>query len=275
MIGGLALLTLNDAVAKWLSTGYPVGEIIALRSILIVLPLGTTLWLRGGLGALRPARFRNQLLRSICFLASTFSVVTALSLMPLADVTAITFASPLFIVALAGPLLGERVGLKRWIAACIGFLGVLIIARPTPNTFQWAALFAMGAAVGSTARDMVTRRISAVESSNLITFYSMVAASIAGLLTVFVSSWHRPTGYDILLFAILAVLNGGAHFMMIEAYRQAEASIVAPFRYTALVWAILFGYIVWQDVPDAWLLSGSALVIGSGLYLFRHETRKS
>lgn len=188
MIGGLALLTLNDAVAKWLSTSYPVGEIIALRSLLIVVVLGTVLRLRGGLVALKPTRFRNQFLRGICFLASTFSIVTALSLMPIADATAITFASPLFIVALAGPLLGERVGLKRWIVTIIGFLGVLIIAKPTPNTFQWAALVALAAAVGSTARDMVTRHISAVEPSNLITFYSMVMATIAGFLTMFAST---------------------------------------------------------------------------------------
>ncbi len=275
MIGGLALLTLNDAVAKWLSTRYPVGEIIALRSLLIVVVLGLALWLRGGPGALKPARFRNQFLRGLCFLASTFSIVSALSLMTIADATAITFASPLFIVALAGPLLGEHVGLKRWIVTIIGFLGVLIIAKPTPSTFQWAAFLALAAAVGSTARDMVTRHISAVESSNLITFYSMVMAMIAGFLTAFISPWHLPTGVDLWLFILLATLNGGAHFMMIESYRQAEASIVAPFRYSALVWAILFGYLMWQDIPDAWLITGSALMIGSGLYLFRHETRQS
>lgn len=275
MIGGLALLTLNDAVAKWLSTGYPVGEIIALRSLLIVVPLGLALWLHGGLSALKPTRFRNQFLRGACFLASSFFVVTALSLMPIADFTAITFASPLFIVALAGPLLGERVGLKRWVVTIIGFLGVLIIAKPTPSAFQWAALVALAAAVGGTARDMVTRHISAVEPSNLITLYSMVMATIAGFFTMLVSPWRWPTGADFWLLVLLAALNGGAHFMMIESYRQAEASIVAPFRYTALVWAILFGYLMWGDIPDVWLLAGSALVIGSGLYLFRHETRKS
>ncbi|ETX02572.1 MAG: hypothetical protein ETSY2_35280 [Candidatus Entotheonella gemina] len=274
MIGGLALLTLNDAVAKWLSTRYPVGEIIALRSLFIVITLGSGLGLSGGVKALKPARYWNQFLRGLCFLASSFAIVTALSLMPIADVTAITFASPLLIVALAGPLLGERVGLKRWVVAIIGFVGVLIIAKPTPSAFQWGALAALAAAVGSTARDMVTRYISAVESSNLTTFYSMVMGTAAGFLTAFVSPWHWPTGLDFWLFVLLGALNGGAHFMMIESYRLAEASIVAPFRYTALVWAILFGYVMWGDMPDVWLIAGSALVIGSGWYLFRHETRQ-
>lgn len=273
MISGLALLTLNDAVAKWLSTDYSVGQIIALRSLLIVLALGLGIGLRGGTAALKPVRWRNQFWRGLCFLVSTFSIITALSLMTIADATAITFISPLFIVALSGPLLGERVGLKRWIVTIIGFLGVLIIAKPTPSTFQWAAFVALAAAVGSTARDMVTRHISAVESSNLTTFYSMVMAAMAGLLTMFFSPWQWPTGADLWLFVLLAALNGGAHILMIESYRRAEASIVAPFRYSALVWAILFGYLMWGDIPDWWLITGSALVIGSGLYLFRHETR--
>ncbi|WP_089721939.1 DMT family transporter, partial [Candidatus Entotheonella palauensis] len=224
MIGGLALLTLNDAVAKWLSPRYPVGEIIALRSLFIVITLGIGLGGRGGLKALKPTRYWNQFLRGLCFLVSSFAIVTALSLMPIADATAITFASPLFIVALAGPLLGERVGLNRWVAAIIGFVGVLIIAKPTPNAFQWGALAALAAAVGSTARDMVTRHISAVESSNVTTFYSMVMGTAAGLLTAWVSPWSWPTGSDFWLFILLGVLNGGAHLMMIESYRRAEAS---------------------------------------------------
>ena len=275
MIGGLALLTLNDAVAKWLSTSYPIGEIIALRSLWAVVILGAILWLRGGPSAFKPTRFRNQFMRGGCFIASSFLIITALSLLPLADVTAILFVSPLFIVALAGPLLGERVGLKRWMAAIIGFLGVLIIAKPTPGAFQWAACVAVAAAAASASRDIVTRRISAVEPSDLVTFYSMVIAGVAGSLTVLMSSWRWPTGFDFWIFVLLAALNGGAHFMMIESYRRAEASVVAPFRYTSLVWAILFGYVLWGDTPDMWLIAGSALVIGSGLYLFRHETRRA
>ena len=270
MVGGLALLTLNDAVAKWLSATYPVGQIVALRSGFIVLALGLFFLMRGGLAALKPVRFRHQALRGACFIASTFSVVLALSLLPLADVVAFTFASPLFIVALAGPLLGEHVVWRRWVAVLVGFAGVLIMARPTPNTFQWAVCVALAAALFSALRDLVTRRISAVESSNLIVWYSMLAAVIAGLLSIAVMPWRLPNAVDIGLFAVNAALNGGAHFMMIESYRRAEASIVAPFRYTALLWGILFGFLLWGDVPGVWLLAGAIVVALSGLYLFYH-----
>jgi drug/metabolite transporter (DMT)-like permease len=268
MIGGQALLTLNDTLAKWLSATYPVGEIVALRSGFIVLALGLFLFSRGGLAALKPVRFRNQALRSTCFITSTFSVVTALSLLPLADVVAFTFASPLFIVALAGPLLGEHVVWRRWVAVLLGFAGVLVMARPTPNAFQWAVCIALAATLFSALRDLVTRRISAVESSNLIVWYSMLAAVIAGLLSIAVMPWRLPGLADTGLFAVNAALNGGAHFMMIESYRRAEASIVAPFRYSALLWGISFGFLVWGDVPGVWLLAGAVVVAGSGLYLF-------
>lgn len=268
MIGGLALLTLNDALAKWLSATYPVGEIVALRSGFIVLALGLFLFWRGGPAALKPVRFRHQALRSACFIASTFAIVTALSRLPLADVVAFTFASPLFIVALAGPLLGEYVVWRRWLAVLVGFAGVLVMARPTPNAFQWAACIALTAALFSALRDLVTRHISAVESSNLIVWYSMLAAVTAGLLSILVMPWRLPSLTDTGLFAINAAFNGGAHFMMIEAYRRAEASVVAPFRYTALLWGILFGFLLWGDMPGVWLLAGAMLVMGSGLYLF-------
>ena len=120
---------------------------------------------------------------------------------------------------------------------------------------------------------MVTRRISAEESSDLILFYSTVAVMTVGALAAFVYPWRMPDAEDWALFALLGVLNGGAHYMMIEAHRWAEASVIAPFRYTALVWAFILGYFLWDDVPDAWLLSGSDLVVASGLYILHRETR--
>ncbi len=272
MIGGLALLTLNDAMAKLLSSRYPVGEIIALRSCFVVIPLGLTIALRQGLGGLMPTSFKSQALRGLCFIASTFLIVLTLSLMPLADAVAFTFASPLFIVGLAGPLLGERVGWQRWLAVLVGFAGVIIMSRPTASAFQWTALIALAAALASATRDVVTRGISAYESSNLIMLYSMIAAGLVGFLSALIVPWSFPSTADIGLLAITAALNGGAHFMMIDAYRRAEASVLAPFRYTALVWAVIFGFVIWGDVPDGWLLAGCAVVVLSGLYIFYSPT---
>ena len=273
MLGGLLLLIINDATAKWLTDSYPVPQIISLRGITILLPLVIILYFRGGFAAFKPYRIRNQALRALCFVGSTFFIITALSMMPLADAVAFTFTGPLIIAALAPFLLSEHVGWRRWSTIIVGFAGVVVIARPTPDAFQWPALVALGAAFWSALRDMVTRRISAEESSDLILFYSTVAVMTVGALAAFVYPWRMPDAEDWALFALLGVLNGGAHYMMIEAHRWAEASVIAPFRYTALVWAFILGYFLWDDVPDAWLLSGSALVVASGLYILHRETR--
>ena len=193
--------------------------------------------------------------------------------MPLADAIAFTFSGPLIVAALAPFLLGERVGWRRWSAILVGFAGVIIMARPTPNAFQWIALIAFGAAFWGALRDMVTRRISTEESSDLILYYSTAAVMIIGGLAAFFYPWRMPGTADLALFALLGVLNGGAHYMMIEAHRWAEASIIAPFRYTALVWALILGFVIWDDVPDVWLLCGASLVVGSGLYILHRETR--
>lgn len=147
------------------------------------------------------------------------------------------------------------------------------MARPTPDAFQWAAFIALGAAFSGAMRDMVTRRISAVESSDLILFYSTIAVMVVGAFGAFFFPWRMPDAADFGLFALLGVLNGGAHYLMIEAHRWGEASVIAPFRYSALVWALLLGFFIWGDLPDIWLLCGSALVVCSGLYILHRETQ--
>ena len=122
-------------------------------------------------------------------------------------------------------------------------------------------------------RDMVTRRISAEESSDLILFYSTLAVMTVGALAAFFFPWRMPDIMDWSLFALLGILNGAAHYMIIEAHRWAQASVIAPFRYTVLVWACALGFVIWGDVPDIWLLGGAALVVGSGLYILHRETR--
>ena len=273
MVGGLFLLTLNDAAAKWLTEGYPVPQIISLRGIFILLPLAVVLLLRGGLRAFKPTRIRNQAIRALCFIGSTFFIITALSLMPLADAIAFTFTGPLIVAALAPFVLGEQVGWRRWCAILVGFAGVIVMARPTPDAFQWAAFVALGAAFFGAMRDMVTRRISAEESSDLILFYSTLAVMTVGALAAFFFPWRMPDITDWSLFALLGILNGAAHYMIIEAHRWAQASVIAPFRYTVLVWACVLGFVIWGDVPDIWLLGGAALVVASGLYILHRETR--
>ena len=271
MLAGFFVLALNDATGKWLTGDYPVPQVISLRSMFIVFPLAILIYLRGGFQAFKPMRWRNHFLRSFCFIGSTFFIITAFSLMPLADAIAFTFAGPLIVAALAPIILGETVDLRRWFAIIIGFIGIVFMIQPSSEAFHWMAFIALGAAFWGAMRDMVTRRISSQEPSDLILFYSTLAVILVGILGAFFFPWKFPDAKGLVLFALAGILNGLAHYMMIEAHRWAEASILAPFRYSGLIWAVILGFIIWGDIPNTWLLFGSALVIASGLYILKRE----
>lgn len=272
MAAGFALLTLNDAVLKWLTASYPTGEIVFMRSIFVMMLVAILAWRLGGLKTLRVVNLRGQLIRAGLMTMATLLFVTSLRLMPLADAIAIAFAAPLFVTALARPLLGEHVGWRRWAAVLVGFGGVLIMFRPTGEAMRLVALIPLGVALASALKDIITRQITATESSIAILFITTLALGAAGLVTV-VGGWRAITPFDLGLFAVGGFLLGGAQYLTIEAFRYAEAAVVAPFEYTAVLWAMLYGYLIWGDVPDRWIVSGSVLVIGSGLYILHRETR--
>ena len=269
----LFLLTVSDAMTKTLGAKFDVTQILCLRAVFMMVPIAVMTTRTGGLESLRVNRARGILLRVILFLLTTVLIATSMILLPLADAAATLFAGPLFITALAPWLLGETVGWRRWAAVIVGFVGVLIMLRPTPETIQPLALIAVAAALSSAFRDVITRKISATETTNAIMFWSTLALFIAGgARAIFV--WVQPTLMDMVLFALSGLLIGGAHYMMIESYRAAEASLVSPFKYTAILGAVALGYYFWGDTPDAFILSGSVLVIGSGLYILFRETKR-
>ena len=273
MLAGSALLTVNDAVLKWLSADFPVGQMLFMRGIFVFLPIGFLVWRAGGLRALRVGDAGGHMLRAALVVCGTFLFITGLSYLPLADAIAITFAGPLFITALAPALLGEHVGWRRWSAVLIGFLGVLVMVRPTGAAIQWAALFPLVASLTGALRDIVTRRIAMGETSVSLLVTTTSAVVLGGLATAPLG-WSPITAQDLGLFAFAGVVLGSAHFMLIEAFRFAEASAVSPFKYSNLIWAMIFGFAIWGHVPDAWTLGGSALVIGGGLYILHRETRR-
>ncbi len=271
MLLGAAVLTVNDTVLKWLTGGYPTGQIMFMRGIFVVLPVAVLAWRAGGLAVLRVNSVGAHALRAGCVLTGTFLFITGLSFMPLAEAIAITFAGPLFVTALAAPMLGEVVGWRRWTAVLVGFVGVLIITRPTGQAIQWAALFPLAASLTGALRDLITRKISTAESSIALLATSTLGVVLAGLVTA-PFGWRPIAGFDLGLMAASGVLIGCAHFLLIECFRLAEAALVAPFKYSNLLWAILFGFIVWGDLPDAWTLTGATIVVLSGLYILRRES---
>jgi drug/metabolite transporter (DMT)-like permease len=272
MAAGMALLTMTDALSKWLTAGYPVGEILFFRALFMFPIIGLLAARAGGWAALRVHRYRDQVVRAVFVVMSTFLFLTGLTRLPLADTIAIVFAGPLMVTALAGPVVGEKVGWRRWLAVLVGFAGVMVMIRPGAGAFTWFALFPLTGALAGALRDLVTRRISASESSLAILWFSAVAITGAAALTM-PFGWHLPTAHDLGLLALTGLLLGGANFLLIETFRLAEASLVIPFKYTTMVWAILYGYLFWGDLPDRWVVSGAVLVVVSGLYVMRRGTR--
>ncbi|WP_282609575.1 DMT family transporter [Pelagibius sp. Alg239-R121] len=270
MVGAGLFLTLNDAVLKWLTGDYPVGQIMFLRGLFVFLPIILLVWHAGGPRSLRVGRITPHLLRGALMVAGTFLFINGLRHLPFADAISITFAGPLFVTALAAPLLGEVIRWRRWLAVGIGFAGVLIIIRPTSEVAQWAAIFPLAASVTGALRDILTRKMSQHDSSIAVMFYSTIAVTAAGGVT-FVGGWEPVQLEDIGLFFLCGFLLGCAHFLMIEAFRLAEAALVVPFKYVSMVWAVVLGLVIWGDIPDAWTFAGAAVVIGSGLYILHRE----
>lgn len=273
MILGGAALTMSDAATKWLTASLPIGEILFVRALFVTAAIGLILWRCGRIQDLRVVNIPSMGLRSFLAVCSTFLVVTSLSKLPLNEVIAILFVGPLFIALLAGPLLRERVGLQRWLAVLIGFGGMLIIVRPGSQAFQIAAFIPICAALVAAFRDIVTRKISANEKSSAILFYSTLALSLIGLAT-FPFGWKPMTLNDIGIAIMAGTFFGLGHYFIIEGYRYAEASIIAPYRYLNLIWAVILGYLLWNEIPSAWVLLGTPFVVGSGLYILYDEHKK-
>ena len=274
MVGGGALLTLNDVTVKWLSADYPIGEIMSLRGLFVFLPIALIAGYGGGLRALEIRNLGAQGARAALTLLSTVFYLTALAVMPIADTIAITFAGPLFLTMLATPLLGEPVGWRRWTAVVVGFVGVVVMVRPGTGTLQAVALLPVAAALMGALRDIITRRITShiarAESSVAILCFTTLVVILGGLLTL-PFGWRLPSMVDLGLLALSGFLLGAAHYLLIEAFRFAEVGLIAPFKYISIVWAVLLGFLVWGDIPDRWIVIGAGLVIGSGLYIFHRE----
>jgi len=271
IVGGL-VLTMSDTATKWLAGNYPVGQIMGIRALFTLIPIAIFVRRSGGLTALRIGNFRMQFLRAACAVASAFLFVSGLVYLPLADCIALAFSGPLFVTAMATPLLGEQVGWRRWSAVCVGFAGVLVMMQPTGEAMRWVALLPLSAAAMGALRDVVTRRIRMSDSPVAILAFTMGAIALAGFATL-PFGWKPVAWPDLLIMASAGVLVGSAQYLVIHAFHVAEASLIIPFKYLTLIWGALFGFLIWDHLPDRWIVAGSVLLIGSGLYIMHRETR--
>ena len=258
---------------KYLTIDYPVAEVVWARfffanvGILLV-----AAWRPGFRALIRTRRPCLQALRSILMICSTLLFVGSLSLLPLAEVEAINFAGPFFVVALSAPMLKERVPAEIWIAVIMGFIGVLVIIRPGAGVLSWAALMPIAVAFLYALFQIVTRRLGGADSAITSLFYSgLLGLIVTSLVAPFFWRWPDLKGW--LLMAQAGLLGAGSHFLLIKALDLAPASILQPFTYAQLVAAVIIGYVVFDNVPDVWTWLGSAIVVGSGLYVLLRQRR--
>jgi drug/metabolite transporter (DMT)-like permease len=270
MLAGTFFMSINNAVLKLLSAGYPAGQVLFMRGSFIFIPIAFFIWREGGFRSACVESYQGHALRAAFTIASAFMFVIGVRHLPLADATAISFAGPLFITMLATPILGEYVGWRRWSAVIVGFIGVLIITRPTGDVMRLAVLLPLGSAFAAAMRDLITRRIAPRETSNSILVTTTAAVALAGLLTLPLG-WIMPTPADLGLTAMGGIVSGFGHYCMIETFRHAEAGLVAPFKYSSIVYAVGMGYLFWGDLPDAWVIAGTMILVASGLYILRRE----
>ena len=271
MCGAVILFTISSTMVKGLGQGYPVSQIVFFRCLLAFLPLYFAIRRSGGWHVLRTKRPGAHAFRVIVGGFALFIGFYALTLMPLADYFAFTYAAPLFATMLSIPVLGERVGIRRWSAVAVGFVGVLIMLQPGVKTFAFAEMVAIAAAFTYALAIIAVRNLARTESSAATVFYfTLVGLVLAGVLMPF--EWRTPTLKEWALLLGIGLVSGAGQILMTDSYRLAPPAVVAPFDYTSMIWALIFGYALFGDFPDPVVLVGATVVIASGVYIIYRET---
>jgi len=269
------LLTTLDTTAKYLVRDHSVLLVVWARYVgqmLVVTPFARH---RAGKDFWRTRHLRMQLLRSACLVAATACFFTGLRYLPLAEASAITFLAPMFIVILAQPLLGEKPTRVRWVAVALGFAGILVLLRPGSAVFHPAALLLIGTALFNALYQLLTRKVTG-DSVHATLFYSALVGAVVSTLALPLASSSAPiTGFTLFLLLLTGLLAGTGHWLITRAYLIAPASLLTPFTYVQMVWATMFGYFVFAQIPDRWSFAGMAIIVGSGVMLAFVERRRA
>jgi drug/metabolite transporter (DMT)-like permease len=273
MVSAGAIFSFSSAASKWLVATYPPGEVLFSRVFVSLVVFSAFLLPTTGLSVLTTRRHGAHMLRSMSQFTSQTLLLIAFSMMPLASATAINFSAPLFATLASIVFLKESVGRARWAALVIGFVGVLIVTSPGSETFQVGALYALGNSLLFGTVTVGVRGMTMTESAKTLTIYQLIWLSVFyGLTLPFF--FVMPTWSDAPLIVLNGVCNMLGQYWWTRSIHLAPTSAVVPFQYLSLIWAMLAGFAVWGDVPTIGLLIGSAIVIGSGLFLLWHETRR-
>ena len=271
MCGAVMAFACLDTIAKYLNGYMDTLQVVWARytggfllALLISNPLSRP-------GLMRTGRPGLQVLRAAMMLGSTVMNFMAFRYLQLDQALSILFSTPFLVAILAGPLLGEWIGWRRWVAILVGFAGVLLVTRPGVGGMHWAAFYSVGSALFYSLYIVLTRVLSRTDASDTTLFYANILGA-AAMLPVLPFVWSTPDDpWVIFLMVVFGAFGSLGHYLLIVAHRLAPASVLAPFMYTQLVWATAFGYFVFTDVPNSWTLAGASVVVASGLYLLHRE----
>lgn len=276
--------TLMSAGVKWLGAGYPTGQIVFFRSAFALVPLLAWLaWQGGLLASVRTSNLRGHLTRGVISSCGMFSSFLALAYLPLSDAVAIGYAAPLITVVLAAAILKETVRLYRWAAVAAGFVGVLVMLFPHLQAGQAGAVssgaatgaaFALLSAFCTAGATVQVRRLTATERTGAIVLYFSLLTTALGLSTA-VLGWTMPGIRDFALLIGLGILGGIGQILLTQSFRFADASLVAPFDYTSMLWAVPIGWLLFSQLPDGFVVAGGLVVATAGVAVIWYERRRA
>ena len=268
-----AVFNCANAASKWLVGTYPVGEVLFSRALIALISMAIFILPGTGLIVFRTRRLGAHGMRACSQVGSQTMLLLAFSMMPLASAVAINFSAPLFATLVAALLFSERVTPARWFALLVGFVGVLLVTHPGPDSFQLGSLFALGNAILYGSVTVGVRRMTATESTETLTIYQLLF--LTGFFALSLPfGFVMPTWADAGVMLFNGASNALGQYLWTRALHLAPTSAVVPFNYFSLVWAMMLGFVIWGDVPSLMLLAGSAIVVGTGLFLLWSETRR-
>ena len=270
ILASTVFLGISDVTSKYLSATLPSIEIAWIRFLVFALIMVPAMLPGSPLFALRTGRPGLQAMRGVALLGSSLFFISGLRFLPIAEASATGFVSPLFVTALSIVFLGESVGVRRWLATAVGLIGVLIILRPGSSSFHPAVFFPLVSALSWACMLIMTRMMSGREAAiTTMTYSSIVGVAILTALVPLV--WVAPSWHDILFGILIGLASTVGQWIVVLAFRYADASVLAPFSYTQLLWVSILGFLIFGEVPDVWTVTGAAFIVASGLYTAHRE----
>jgi drug/metabolite transporter (DMT)-like permease len=266
------MLSVLDSAMKYLVAKYPLPMVAWSRYFFHFLTFGLWVLVAYRSAAIRTRRLPLQTMRALLLVTMTFLFVASLDWLMLADATAINFLAPIVVTALSATVLGETVGWHRWLAVAVGFVGVLVIVRPGADVVNWGALLALGATFVFALYQIATRALAPTDPAATTLFYTALVGTVATSLMV-PFYWATPTAADFAVMVVGGAMGGGGHYLLIHAYRYAEASLIAPLFYVQIVFATALGFALFGEMPDLWTFVGAAMIIAGGLWIWARERR--